>query len=103
MSSNNVALYLVVGVLVGYLLGRIDTLIKRFRPEAVARPKGFFPKQHERLFTPTNPHVEINDKKYVAPIPTDTLVKTTATELGETSVSADNINQSVSKLAQLKK
>lgn len=101
MQDHNSIFYLLAGLVAGYLCGRLDTLISVCRKVDVAAPKGFFHKTPGK-FSLTKANVDIDDKKYVTPISTDALVKTTDTALGETSVSTDNIQQSVSKLAQLK-
>lgn len=46
--------------------------------------------------------VSIDDSKFVAPIRTDAIQKVTPLELGTTTKQADTLNESVSKLAQLK-
>jgi hypothetical protein len=96
--------FVLIGFVLGYLLGRIDALIDIFRDSdkdnGLPKPKPFsFTKSAE----PTaRKSVTIDERKYVAPISTDGLAKAETTTLGKTTTKEDDIQASVSKLAQLK-
>lgn len=97
MTTLHLALAFAGGVLAGYLLGRVDNLITALRqPE---RPKDFFRQQAE---TPSRAGVQIDERKVVSKIDTHSLQNVSQAALGKSTVKPDDINSSVSKLAQLK-
>lgn len=93
-----------VGVVVGYLLGRLDVLA-RAQPGAEPlvlesrRRTGTAPAAASRAAIAA---ISIDEKKFVAPINTDGMARNEKIQLGKTTEIADDINSSVSKLAQLK-
>lgn len=96
---------LVVGCVcfvLGYLTGRLDVLLGLLRRQQAGAPQGFFAKNDVR-----NPsakaNIEIDERKVVTEIRTDTLHKTQNIQLGKQVVASDDINASVSKLASLKR
>lgn len=112
MITATTVLFIFGSFVCGYLIGRVDLLLGRTysrprrRKTRPAQPAGFFTKQtsaretaNTRKVTPVD---DIDTRVYVTPISTSELTKTTAVALGNTSTIDDNINQSVSKLAQLK-
>lgn len=99
--SNIVVIYLLVGIAIGYAVGRIDALIGMLRGSSTSvKPRSFFDPEPPAKTDKTK--FEIDERKYVSQVSTDTLTKTDSTALGKISVAEDNIGQSVSKLAQLK-
>jgi hypothetical protein len=95
--------FLLVGVALGYLLGRLDLF---YRGAASSAPPSFF-RQAARSRDNDDAvdrvaRVSIDERKVVTDIKTDNIKKVTALELGSKTVQQDTINQSVSKLAQLK-
>lgn len=88
----------------GYLCGRFGRLTNTVKEE----PKGFFAQNtvKTRRAEPTSdtprPAVEIDERKIVSQINTDTIQKVTQVEIGTKTAVADDINASVSRLAQLK-
>lgn len=92
----------------GYLLGRMETLLAAVRGQTNSAPQGFFAKtagpgrQTAAQTTPTA-RIEIDERKVVTDIKTDTFNKTQNIQLGKQVVAADDINASVNKLAQLKR
>lgn len=99
--NNTGLLYLLIGIAIGYAIGRLDSLIGALRVGGNdAKPQSFFAK--EAAAKREKAKVEIDERKYVAAVNTNTLTKLSEAELGKTSVAEDNIQQSVSKLAQLK-
>lgn len=109
MNIDMSCVFLIAAFVLGYIAGRVDLLVKLQQP-APSLPAGFFAKnenQTRRQSKDTNepPRVMVDDidtSLYVGAVSTDNLLKTGNTKLGTTSVTTDNINQSVSKLAQLK-
>lgn len=99
----------VVGVLVGYMLGRLD-LLARLLQSSAAGPETYLMAsrtlpQRERAQQEAKARVHditINETKFVAPISTAGMARNEKIELGKTTEIADDINSSVSKLAQLK-
>lgn len=105
-----------VGLLIGYVLGRLDLIYRSFHGFIAERsvadqPRDFFTTAAaDDRRSRTSAHskqsaasqIDIDDKKFVAPISTAGMENKTATALGKTTAIADDINSSVSKLAQLK-
>jgi hypothetical protein len=101
-------LHIAVGavcLVLGYIAGRVDLMTHRGVAQPVS-PQGFFSKPtRAREEQSTSAAVAVGDidtRMYVAAVSTDNLTKADTTQIGKTSVTADNINQSVSKLSQLK-
>lgn len=101
------ALFLLcVGYVVGYIVGRLDLLCRTVRPALSAavspaeKPKDFFSQQPSPA--KGGNRVAIDDSTFVAPVRTDTLTKSDTISLGKTVTTADDIQASVSRLAQLK-
>lgn len=92
----------------GYVAGRVDLILLTLREQHTHQPvQSFFSKKAKADDRKDNKPApvavdDIDTRVYVAPIATDNLTKTNESQLGKTSVTADNINQSVSKLSQLK-
>lgn len=89
----------------GYLVGRVDWLVCLLREKAPAGPPGFFQKNkpgapHETA--QRKPVADIDSSKFVAPISTAGMERTDTAALGKTTTTEDDIQASVSKLAQLK-
>jgi hypothetical protein len=84
--------------------GRLSGLTKTVTPA----PQGFFAQNPvakraaEPVAAVPRPSVEIDERKIVSQIETDTMQKVTQIELGTKTAVADDINVSVNKLAQLK-
>lgn len=103
---NIAAVAWLVGVVVGYALGRLDVLARaqgaavgdslvlesRRRPSTLPAAK--------QLATALD--ISIDEKKFVAPINTEGMARNEKIQLGKTTEIADDINSSVSKLSQLK-
>lgn len=91
------------GFVLGYLVGRVDLICARLSSSAPAlpTPKSFSFNTRQSVAAGTAPPT-IDERKYVAPIKTDGLVKTDSIALGKTTAKEDDIQSSVSKLAQLK-
>jgi hypothetical protein len=93
------------GIVMGYLLGRVDKLARSstddgdtLRLEARHRPATrpcAKPQAAAR-------QINIDETKFVAPISTAGMTRNEKIELGKITEIADDINLSVSKLAQLK-
>jgi hypothetical protein len=87
----------------GYLCGKIGALTRPVKDE----PKGFFaqntvkPRKPDASDSPRQA-VDIDERKIVSQINTDTMQKVTQVELGTKTAVADDINASVNRLAQLK-
>lgn len=95
--------------LLGYLLGRVDLLVYLHRREERSAPsQSFFAKaaQTETKTTPLANKItavsDIDTRVFVAPLATDSITKSSNVTIGKTNVVDDDINKSVSKLAQLK-
>lgn len=88
----------------GYICGRLRHLTNSVK-EA---PQGFFAQnsaakpRRAAEPVPTAAQIDIDERKIVSQINTDTMQKVTQTELGTKTAVADDINVSVNKLAQLK-
>jgi hypothetical protein len=98
-----------VGVVLGYFLARLDSIYTRLMKEDGTGPVDFFRKENCKWPRPDPQQlkekitaVEIDDRKFVTDIKTDNISKVNELELGKTTTQQDTINQSVSKLAQLK-
>jgi len=96
-----------IGLLIGYIVGRLDFLVfltkcadtvAPLSPAAV-KPRGFF--EQPDVKKPASP-LDIDTRKFVNPVKTDDLTRAVDTSLGKTTVTNDDIQASVSKLAQLK-
>lgn len=88
----------------GYICGKLGRLTSTVKEQ----PQGFFAqntvksrRSEPAVETPRHA-VEIDERKIVSQINTDTMQKVTQTELGTKTAVADDINVSVNKLAQLK-
>lgn len=92
-----------VAFAVGYLLGRTDLLMGALRNQASNAPQGFFAKTKGPAPTRVLTDIAIDERKVVSQIKTDTLQNVTQVQLGKQVVAQDDINASVSKLAQLKR
>lgn len=95
------------GYAIGYIVGRLDLIYRVIRGaggllagDAAKAPKDFFAQQAAAQTTKTK--IEIDDRKFVGRVDTDALVKTSENSIGKTTVAQDDIQSSVSKLAQLK-
>jgi hypothetical protein len=95
------SLTVVAAFVAGYLLGRMETILAAVRGQSSNVPQGFFAKTVAPR--PPRPQIEIDERKVVTEIRTDTLSKTQDIQLGKQVVQADNLEASASKLAQLKR
>lgn len=95
----------------GYIAGRLDTIAKILANKSISPQPGFFAKDDNKSRKNHNNQdsasasIQVGDidtSIYVGAVATDNLIKTTGATLGTTSTTEDNINQSVSRLAQLK-
>lgn len=101
------ALFLIlVGYVVGYVIGRLDLIYRSlqfaasFIPTAGPDSAGRQTRNQQRLSP--SARVEIDERKFVVPVETSSLTKTDETSIGKITTTADDIQASVSKLAQLK-
>ena len=98
----------VSGVVLGYIIARLDgiySLLRRQPQSALPAPSSFFAKKHDTARAEVQEKVgqiEIDASKFVTDIRTDNIKKVTDIVMGKTTTQSDTINQSVSKLAQLK-
>jgi hypothetical protein len=99
-----------LGLIVGYMLGRLDAIYKcvsrgvDYGP-AESKPTSFFAKHKEsHADQVTRPgKIEIDTRTVVTEINTSGLQRASTAEMGKTTTATDAaIQQSVSKLAQLK-
>jgi len=97
------------GYVVGYIVGRVDLLYRTVHMFAeqlsgvvAEKPKDFFRKVADEDKPKAANKVEINDSKFVAAVKTDSLTKSNETAIGKTITTDDDIQASVSRLAQLK-
>jgi len=95
------------GIILGYFLARLDAIyaLLRDQPRAVQdQPQSFFAKQKREQAEVQEKvgKISIDERKFVADIKTDNIKKVTEVELGKKTQQQDNINQAVSRLAQLK-
>jgi hypothetical protein len=103
------ALFLIlVGYVVGYTIGRLDLIYRTLclftsGTSGAGKPADFFSKvaAEDNAFR-VKPKIDIDDSKFVAPIKTDNLAKTSDATLGKITTTEDDIQASVSRLAQLK-
>lgn len=84
----------------GYITGRLDTLLSVLRGQQPGAVQGFSVKNNS---SQPRAAINIDERKVVMDIKTDTLAKTQDIQLGKQSVQADNLETSVNKLAQLKR
>jgi hypothetical protein len=102
------ALGLAGAFVLGYILARIDALCDLVQKDKTpdSAPANFFSKkparQQEEEVSNRVARVAIDERKFVSDIKTDNIQKVTDIELGKKTQQQDNINQSVSRLAQLK-
>jgi len=101
--------YLLLAFALGYLTGRADSLYRALWDKFGSSPKtGFFAEQTQPPRPQHNgqpaPKISIDERKVVSEISTAGIAKSdaAASELGTKTVQSDNIDASVSKLAQLK-
>lgn len=80
----------------------MDTLLATLRSQANNAPQGFFAKTSGPARAQFSPDIQIDERKVVSRIETETLQKVTDIQLGKQVVASDDINASVNKLAQLK-
>lgn len=108
LSYTSLLLFAAFGFVLGYIAGRVDLLVARglgretgggLALESRAAPANTL-RAAMREAAPAK--IEIDTGKYVGEINTNTLQKTQQLELGKTTQTQDDINSSVSKLAQLK-
>ena len=95
------------GIILGYFLARLDaiyTLLRDQSNSAPSQPQSFFAKQKREQAEVEEKvgKISIDERKFVSDIKTDNIKKVTEVELGKKTQQQDNINQSVSRLAQLK-
>lgn len=100
---------LLLAFAVGYLAGRADAIYRALRDKYGPAPRaGFFAEEApaRRPQQPSAPgaKISIDERKVVAEINTAGIAKSAeaVSELGTKTVQSDNIDASVSKLAQLK-
>lgn len=96
------------GLVFGYVIARLDGIYSLLREQPVNNlptPSSFFAKKRDKAQAAVEAKVgqiAIDDRKFVTDIKTDNISKVTDVELGKKTTQQDTINQSVSKLAQLK-
>jgi len=100
---------LCVGYVIGYAVGRVDLLYRTAHAFAAhlsgivaEKPTDFFKKVAAEDKTKATAKIDINTSTFVAPIKTDSLTKANTAALGKTTTTDDDIQASVSRLAQLK-
>lgn len=105
MISWEIVLVVQAAFVLGYLCGRVGALTNSVK----ATPTGFFadnpvskPRRSEPAPVTPAVKVDIDERKIVSQINTDTMQKVTQIELGTKTAVADDINVSVNKLSQLK-
>jgi hypothetical protein len=92
----------------GYIIGRVDLLVYLLGEKEQADPVGFFQKNKPRALRENAESsakakvADIDSSKFVAPISTAGMERTDTAALGKTTTTEDDIQASVSKLAQLK-
>lgn len=100
--------YLLLAFALGYLTGRADSLYRALRDRYAPAPKvGFFaagPRPDPEAPPRHAPKISIDERKVVSDISTTGIEKSeqAAQQIGTKTVQSDNIDASVSKLAQLK-
>lgn len=94
---------------VGYLIGRVDLIVDRLRTTSEPTYQPTFGNNVARKKSTkiSEPHVashkiDIDNTTVVTNIDTAGMQRSGATELGKTTIAQDDIQSSVSKLAQLK-
>ena len=97
--------YVLFSFVLGYLVGRADTIYRAVRDTYAPQPKsGFFANNAaEPGKSYTGSKISIDERTVVTDIKTDSMTKTQDLALGKQSVQQDNIGASVNKLAQLKR
>lgn len=96
------------GVVLGYVIARLDGIYSLLRQQPVNNlpaPSSFFAKKHDKARAEVEEKVSqisIDTSKFVTEIKTDNISKVNDVALGKTTTQQDTLNQSVSKLAQLK-
>jgi histidinol-phosphate/aromatic aminotransferase/cobyric acid decarboxylase-like protein len=96
------------GVVLGYVIARLDGIYSLLRQQPVnnlPEPSSFFAKKHDKARAEIEEKVgqiSIDTSKFVTEIKTDNISKVNDVELGKKTTQQDTLNQSVSKLAQLK-
>lgn len=96
------------GVVLGYLIARLDSIYSLLRQQPannLPEPSSFFATKLDKKQTAVEARVAqvaIDERKFVADIKTDNISKVNELELGKKTTQQDTLNQSVSKLAQLK-
>lgn len=96
------------GVVLGYVIARLDSIYSLLHQQpqsSLPAPSSFFAKKPATARAEVQEKVgqiEIDASKFVTDINTDNIKKITDIVLGKTTTQQDTINQSVSKLAQLK-
>lgn len=103
-----VHLYMLLAFALGYIIGRLDLLVYLRGEKEQAGPVGFFQKNTPAA-TPKNVQslastkvADIDSSKFVAPISTAGMERMDTAALGKMTTTEDDIQASVSKLAQLK-
>lgn len=87
------------GIAFGYFLGRLDSLIARFKN---TESNSFISEVSRDKKTPRR-QVEIDDAKFVTDISTEDFQKFGTDDIGIITKTTDNISSATSKLAELKK
>lgn len=107
--ADSTALFLiVVGYAVGYTIGRLDLIYRTLRlftsdASVSGKPADFFSKvKADDKAACVKTKIAIDDSKFVVPINTANLAKTSDAALGKITTTEDDIEASVSRLAQLK-
>lgn len=96
------------GIVMGYVIARLDGIYSLLRQQPVnnlPEPSSFFAKKRDKAQAEVEEKVgqiSIDASKFVTDIRTDNISKINNVELGKTTTQQDTLNQSVSKLAQLK-
>ena len=97
------------GFLIGYVIGRIESLHDRLRRiEGIEQPLQHDLKKPNRWFTQTSARppaapISIDDSKFVTEVSTAGLEKPAEVALGEKQTVQDDINAAASRLAHLKR
>lgn len=105
-------MFLLAGLIVGYLVGRLDTLCDLFRastgrqaqvssqPNYVNKAQAVRAREETALTQAAK--ISIDTGKVVGRIDTSAMAKTQPIQLGKTTETQDDIASSISKLSQLK-
>jgi hypothetical protein len=97
-----IALFLVLlGFVAGYLVGRVDLVICKLAQNPVSGGGFKFNRQPDNT-SKIKTAVNIDESTFVTTINTDGFSKTSETALGKVTEKPDDIQASVSRLAQLK-